>query len=344
MKKVLISLVLLLSATMLFAQQKPGATYLDNPRFAQGDSLFIVTQGWHMLESINEALNAYPPAPIAEESPRKMALYAMDAILHDHRYDNAECLQSFLNTRLEAVIDQLENSSRTGLSIYHIYDMGFIVQTKSLTVAIDVCSNNGLIFPKEYVDKFAELCDILFITHNHDDHTDPYMIAKMAEAGKPVIAPADCRPDDTDVLHFRPAEGESLKGNICLPFTIFPGHQNITATYAIQCNHYVLDFPEGYRVAHLGDQSHAQDNAWLGKVKHALGGTQVDVLMTTCWMSPLEVIIPSYDPKVVLIGHENEMTHEIDHRIAYWYTYNKYSKVDYPSVPMMWGDMYSVNN
>lgn len=54
----------------------------------------------------------------------------------------------------------------------------------------------------------------------------------------------------------------------------------------------------------------------------------------------LEAMIKAFAPAYVISGHENELSHTIDHREAYWLTQYKFDKIatGIPSLVMVWGE------
>ncbi len=43
---------------------------------------------------------------------------------------------------------------------------------------------------------------------------------------------------------------------------------------------------------------------------------------------------------IILTGHENELGHSVDHREAYWITYDHTVDCPYPVLVMSWGEPY----
>lgn len=305
------------------------------------EDAYLLKQAAHMFSLADEALSENPPvvgAPMA----RKLALYNLDAMLHEVKYDNTEPFCNFIDSRIGKVIEDMKSPVKKGMKIYKIYNDGFVARTKSVNIAFDVvrgtCKGQKLL-SDEQVEAIIKDCEILFLSHNHGDHVDKYVVNKFIEAGKPVIAASKILPDLKGVTHYR-SESEvldkqiELKSGEKLQVKIFPGHQS-----PMMCNVYVVTTPEKYTVAHTGDQYDKNDMGWIAEIKN--NAPKIDALMINCWSYQIADAIKGFDPRYILTGHENEMGHTIDHREAFWLTFQKMEPVEHDYVVMAWGEWFS---
>ena len=337
MKRFLILLALISSTIIASAQQKSA----EPVAFWGKEDAYLLKQASHMFNLVDEALTENPPvvgAPMA----RKLALYNLDAMLHEVKYDNTEPFFNFIDSRIGKVIEDMKSPVKRGVKIYKIYNDGFVVRTKSANIAFDVvrgaCKGQQLL-SDEQVDAIVDKCDVLFLSHNHGDHVDKYVVNRFIEAGKPVIAASEILPDLEGVTHYR-SESEildkmvKLKSGEELLVKIFPGHQS-----PMMCNIYVVTTPDKYTVAHTGDQYDKNDMEWIAEIKEK--APKIDALMINCWSYQIAEAIKGFDPRYVLSGHENEMGHTIDHREAFWLTFQKLEPVQHDYVVMSWGEWFS---
>ena len=337
MKRFLILLALISSTIIASAQQKSA----EPVAFWGKEDAYLLKQASHMFNLVDEALTENPPvvgAPMA----RKLALYNLDAMLHEVKYDNTEPFCNFIDSRIGKVIEDMKSPVKRGVKIYKIYNDGFVVRTKSANIAFDVvrgaCKGQQLL-SDEQVDAIVDKCDVLFLSHNHGDHVDKYVVNRFIEAGKPVIAASEILPDLEGVTHYR-SESEildkvvKLKSGEELQVKIFPGHQS-----PMMCNIYVVTTPDKYTVAHTGDQYDKNDMEWIAEIKDK--APKIDALMINCWSYQIGDAIKGFDPRYVLSGHENEMGHTIDHREAFWLTFQKLESVQHDYVVMSWGEWFS---
>ena len=337
MKRFLILLALISSTLIASAQQKSA----EPVAFWGKEDAYLLKQASHMFNLVDEALTENPPvvgAPMA----RKLALYNLDAMLHEVKYDNTEPFCNFIDSRIGKVIEDMKSPVKRGVKIYKIYNDGFVVRTKSANIAFDVvrgaCKGQQLL-SDEQVDAIVDKCDVLFLSHNHGDHVDKYVVNRFIEAGKPVIAASEILPDLEGVTHYR-SESEildkvvKLKSSEELQVKIFPGHQS-----PMMCNIYVVTTPDKYTVAHTGDQYDKNDMEWIAEIKDK--APKIDALMINCWSYQIADAIKGFNPRYVLSGHENEMGHTIDHREAFWLTFQKLEPVQHDYVVMSWGEWFS---
>ena len=116
--------------------------------------------------------------------------------------------------------------------------------------------------------------------------------------------------------------------------TVFPGHQGDLLN-----NVYLVRTPEGFTVAHTGDQHDGEDFEWID---HAADTHRIDLLLMNCWTMDIPRIVRGFAPGVIITGHENEMGHSIDHREACWLTCERMAGIGTPWILMGWGESYTM--
>ena len=320
-----------------FAQTKSA----EPVAFWGKEEAYLLKQAAQMFSLADQALTENPPV-VGAPTARKLALYNLDAMLHEVKYDNTEPFCDFIDSRIGKVIEDMKNPVKKGVKIYKIYNDGFVARTKSANIAFDLvrgeCKKQKLL-SDEQIDAIIEKCDVLFLSHNHGDHVDRYVVNKFIEAGKPVIAATEILPDLKGVTHYR-SETEildkevTLKSGEKLQVKIFPGHQS-----PMMCNIYVVTTPDKYTFAHTGDQYDKNDMEWIAKIKD--NAPKIDALTINCWSYQIADAIKGFNPRYVITGHENEMGHTIDHREAFWLTFQKMEPVEHDYVVMAWGEWFS---
>ena len=293
-----------------------------------------------MYELVDEALDEYPPV-VGAPTSRRLALYNLDAMLHETKYDNSEPFKSFVSSRANKVIEDMLSPVKRGMKIYKIYNDGFVARTRSVTIAFDVVRgalNGESIVCEEQIATIVDRCDVLFLSHNHGDHVDRYVVDRFIAAGKPVVAASEILEGVEGVTHYR-SETEILDKEVVLKngerlaVKIYPGHQS-----EMMCNVYAVTTPDGLTVAQTGDQYNKEDFKWIATVKEQRPA--IDALIINCWSMDIADAIKGFNPRYVLTGHENEMGHTIDHREAFWLTYQKLQPVEHDYVVMAWGEWF----
>lgn len=326
--------VLLFSHIAVHAQTE---NKILNTYWGNVDAL-LDAQAGQIFSLIDKTLVENPPI-ITESLVRQLALYNLDALLHDVRYDNSEPLFWFVSKRMERVIEDLSKPIKTGMEIYKLYNDGYIIRTKSVTIGFDIVRGRygqRPYIPDSLMQCLVKKCDVLFISHVHTDHADLDVAKMFIHSGKKVIVPTGLWNNvDSSILHLRNEKqiNEQIKiRQSTLKVQIFPGHQEDVLN-----NIYVVTTPENICVAHTGDQYNKFDMPWIIKIKES---TSVDVLLIDCWSMKIKETIDGFNPKLVITGHEDEMGHSVDHREPYWLTYQKMKDIELPHLIMTWGEFY----
>ena len=303
---------------------------------------FLQEQASTIIEEAYRVLAAHPPASTSVGSERKLALFSLDALLHDTRLDNGIAFMTYMDNMAGNVAAELRKRKPSGSEIrfFRFYNHGFIVQTHNITIAIDLIRGGKADNPfvsDARIRSIVDQCDILFITHVHGDHADIAVAKMFCEQGKDVIVPEEFWKGITPQL--RIVRGTAViqetiplsAKSASLSVRVFPGHQGNVLN-----NVYIITLPEGQTIMHTGDQDYSDD--LLAKISNS----KVDILLVQCWMMPMEKFVSGVKPLLVICGHENEMGHAIDHREAYWLTFRRMSEVKVPYVIMAWGESYTV--
>lgn len=335
-RKIALSLALLACLTV---SAKKDLTY-----FWQDKDGIINAQTELTFELVNDIIDRDTPSVEPPSPARKAALYLLDQIFHDTRLDNSPYVSDFLDGRMQTVLAGLKQPLAKGMEIYKLYNDGWIIRTPEVTIGWDIYRGRKIADSERHLMSdsiaaaLADACDIMFLTHNHGDHVDPFVIERFTSQGKPVIAPDEIMPDNQGVTHTRREqiweETFTAANGAALNATIIPGHQD-----HLQNNIYIVTTPDGYTVCSTGDQWLASD---LDMMLHLQGKIPpVDVLMPICWAARLADMCRSFGAKVVLTGHENELGHHtIDHREAYWLSFNKLEDFPIPNSLMTWGECF----
>jgi L-ascorbate metabolism protein UlaG (beta-lactamase superfamily) len=334
------------------AQSKPPKI---DPNLNDIEDAYLNRQAEAFLNQVQSTLAALPPQH-PEPHERLLGLLLLDAVLHDVHAAARPPVQKFFHARMEAALKEIEATRvEDGARIWKLYNMGFIVRTKTATFAFDLvrgesARNREFALSADLMDRFVNQCDALFISHRHNDHVDEGVAQRFIDQGKPVVAPPQVwagKPIHTSITHLRrEAHTEQplriQNGKRELKIVVFPGHQMENT----EVNVSLVITPEGLSFAHLGDQFNEapflKDYAWIDEVaKHH----DVDVLLPACWTNEIFRIAKGFHPKLILPGHENELGHPIDDRVPFWgdseflqLTYPELKRSAYRVIVMAWGE------
>ncbi len=318
----------------------------------------------HCEQQLHEAsllMDEFPPQPGVLSAERKTALYLTDAVLHNPLLTRKTSVGTFLNERIGRVLADLSAPLTSGMTVYKIYNCGTIIKTPEITVAFDLnrCNKVGSnsagtgVITLANMRKLVDECDILFISHSHEDHVDNAFIREFIKHGKPVIAPDDAATDIEGVTHVSPGlmqQQNFTAAGKTLATTIIPAHQSITGGY-LKNNIYIVTTPDNYRICATGDldsnggeaslnESGMSDADYLSAVRNQI--QPVDLLLPICWAGRpgLFFVTDVFRPSLCITYHENELGHGVQSRESLTLTEMNTAALTVPYVIMNWGEWY----
>jgi len=363
MKTTFLFLSIILMSGIFLAQKSMAqgsipdvAVGAPDPQLSQWDNDYLDRQAAVFLDSVKAVIGKYPPV-LKEIKERTYAKLLLDAVFHEKYAAFRKPAQDFFHSQTAIIISELEQTKvKSGARIWKVYDMGFIVRTKTVTIAFDLVSgatsrSRDFALNDAELNRLVDQCDVLFISHKHADHAEKAVAGRFIRSGKPVVSPEQVWKNDSissKILHPERSADKAhqikLSENRQLSAVIFPGHQMASTDN----NCVVVTTPEGITLAHIGDQINEEDFMedfeWIDQVakKH-----KTDILMTNAWTMDIFRIVKGFDPKLVLPGHELELGHPVWDRLPYWgddawlkLNYAELKASKYPVVALIWGESF----
>ena len=358
MKRILSIVCLLAIVSYGFAQNEQQVNSgLIDPTLNTSENQFLNNQAEALLNQANDVfLNNSPNWP--EPPARRSALLLLDGVLHEVYASHRSPVQQFLKTRINKAADEIEEAKiLNGALIWKLYNHGFIIRTKTVTIGFDLVSiksekTGDFFIEEDDMKRLINQCDVLFISHRHGDHAEEWIAQTFIDQDKPVVAPPEVWKDKAIHKKITHLERISHKrqtlsvqnGHQELQVVIYPGHQGKD----IENNVSLVITPEGLSFSQMGDQSNNNDFEWIDEVSN---NYNVDILMPNCWTTDIVRVAKGFKPVLIITGHENEMGHTIDHREPNWLTYqrkegsdrfggSKDIGYDTPLILMTWGESY----
>lgn len=341
------AVLVLLTSSVAGAQEAgnrhavPGQRYLKE--YWDQSDLYLEHQAWYMLDLADKALNANPPSRTINPE-RRMALLMLDAVTHEPKPIENPAVKDFLVKRMNHVLEDMDKplKGRKSLRIYKLYNCGMLFRTKDMTVAVDINGRAGQLIPDEIMEKIVDHIDVLFLTHNHGDHTDAHVRDFCHRKGIPIYGTDEIFRNDIRVNHvwhddLFTFDIDNPKGKLTV--NVLPGHQE-----PLHNNIWIVTMPNGKVVGATGDQwsTEGNDLAWLKDIHKRLPG--IDILAMDCWIHDYDEYVADFNPKLVISQHENEIgAHGIDHRESFWMTMFKHAEVHQSPTPwvlMAWGEWF----
>jgi L-ascorbate metabolism protein UlaG (beta-lactamase superfamily) len=282
---------------------------------------------------------------------RKTSLCLADAVTH-YPAPHDDCIKDMFLNRYKKTLDSIKKTKvDTGAVVWNIYNMSYVVKTPNVTAAFDLirlpvslrkdgdeATHNAL------AKEIAECCDILFISHLHGDHADPFVARAFLLKNKPVIANSEVFKGEDfykKVTHWsRDGKKDTLAiggAGTKIGVRVYPGHQAVTADSAVENNFTVVSFSNGVTIAHSGDQSWNDDFKWLDTIHR---DENIDILMINTWTADPNRVRSGVRPHTILPGHIDEMGHEISSRIPFWKSYSLWENGGKKTVHLFWGEPY----
>jgi len=328
---------------------------LPDTQLSQEDNDYLDRQAKVFLDTVQAIISEYPPQ-INEVRERGLAKLLLDAIFHEHFAAFRKPVQQFFHTQAEKVITELERANvNEGARIWKIYNMGFIVKTKSVTIAFDLATgetsgSEEFQLNDSEIERLVNQCDVLFISHWHPDHADLRIAKQFIKLGLPVIAPDQVwkgEPIHSEILQMERVVHKTQKLKLkkeSLDVVVYPGHQ-----WKRHINNVVLvTTPEGITIAHTGDQINEGDFMidfeWIDEVHKY---NSVDIMMPNAWTMDIFRQVKGFKPKLVMPGHELELGHTVWDRLPYWgddeylkLNYAELKESKYPVVALIWGESF----
>ena len=139
-------------------------------------SLFVLPL-YMLFHLVDALLKENPPSSGNPALARKAALQLLDGIFHDTRLDGSKTLSQFMESRLSGLLEDMQKPLEEGMKVYKLYNDGFIVKTKSVTVAFDLYRGGAMkespsLISDETMQAIVAQCDIMFLSHNHPGKLD----------------------------------------------------------------------------------------------------------------------------------------------------------------------------
>jgi len=327
---------------------------IADPQLSQKDNDYLDRQAAVFLDTVKAVLAKYPPI-LKEGKDRSYAKLLLDAVFHEKYAAFRKPAQEFFHSQNGRLIKELEETKvQNGARVWKVYNMAFIVRTKTVTMAFDLVSgitsgSKEFSLSNDELDRIVKQCDVLFISHKHADHAEKAVAELFLQAGKPVVSPAQLWPQDSIFSHIQHPDRMvekvhkiKLSGNRMLDVITYPGHQGKSTDNNIA----LVTTPDSLTVAHTGDELNEGDFMidydWIDQVaKHH----KVDILMPNAWTMDILRIAKGFEPKLILPGHELELGHTVWDRLPYWgddaylgLTYKQLKASKYPVVALIWGE------
>ncbi len=265
------------------------------------------------------ALRAHPPGA-GDRHIRREALELLDYPLSLRRNRRWEThVRRFYRDFMDRALSELIAAEVTdGLHVWKMYNMGFVVRTRSRCIGFDVHPGGRVTGPLSSAQQrdLVDLLDIVFISHLHVDHLHSGFLKRLLDAGKTVVLPPTLRPGLQRPNAIRVYAGSPTRFHAAgVEVTCLPGWQR----FIVRNNVYLVTV-DGHRVLHNGD------NTRHGVYYHLADEKPIDLVLANCW-SGFGHGDHIDDAALLITGHENELGHAVSMRAPYRASYAKFDRL-----------------
>ncbi|MBO7502660.1 MAG: MBL fold metallo-hydrolase [Paludibacteraceae bacterium] len=320
------------------AQRTMPSSFEDDYIFWGYPNAYLNYQSKTGFPLINRMLQANPPA-VEMNQHRKFALITLDQFLHDADCQRRDAFYPFINSRMEEMLEGIDQPVLSGVRIYKLYNSGFILQTLKTTIAVDVVpggtTNNKPFLTDSVIFEVAARCDALLITNADGKHANRNVANAFVDMGKKVILPEGMWTDMEEFLTPVGADTTEIVQLGAMTLYVLPGHKNNAKN-----NIYVMNFHGRGVVAHTGAQDNDADWEWIDNVHSRYN---IDILLTKSQNINMESMLAGFRPRMVITGHENDIESAVDRRESYWTTQKRMkslSSLGISNVILTWGESY----
>jgi L-ascorbate metabolism protein UlaG (beta-lactamase superfamily) len=224
--------------------------------------------------------------------------------------------EAFYKRRMAHMINEFAQPVTEGVRIWMMYNHGFVVRSPSGTIAFDLRDDTPSWGPEwtyELPPTLLDQIDILFISHEHEDHWQDRVAIAVRAAGGDVVYPAE--PWTVPLENYGNVPMADLDTVTLSGFDITAYFGQHSAPNRI----YEVTTPEGIRIMHTGD---TQDPDWIPEA----GPVPVDILLINGWIhegddnSTIGMInaITRVKPRFMIPGHYARFAGYTEYQRTIW--------------------------
>lgn len=319
------------------AQRAPSSSFDDTYIFWGYPDDYLSYQAQIAYPLIDTMLQTYPPT-LTPDKNRQLALVTLDQLLHEANYSRREAFYTFVNDRMTTMLAKVDKPVPYGVRVFKLYNSGFVLKTKDITIAIDIVPGGTAAKPflsEPVIYEIADRCDALLVTNADSQHANRSVADVFMLLGKTVIVPDGLWRDAEAGLQYASAEVTPTMDMKGTTLYVLDGHRGKEKN-----NIYIMDFLGRGIVAHTGAQDNDADWEWIDEIHNQFN---VDILLTKSANIRLETMLAGFQPRLVITSHENAMENTVDRRESYWTTQKRVQSLadlNIPNVLMTWGETY----
>ena len=255
----------------------------------------------------------------------KKGLLELDEIIAFECIAKSPQIQDFYQQRIRRAYRGLtERKVESGMFLYQLYNSGYIIQTPTLNIGIDIVSGRHVwdlywdVDP-ELFQKLTDLLDIAFVTHRLPDHLDLDVVNRMISRDKLVVVPSGMENLCLNgVIGFEPGEQRDLyslgRENISLNIEAFDGVFRMMSASDIDMRCYQISIQERFNILHIAEHGYGGFDRVPGDPLFTREFSPVDILICPLPLSDSPRALDAFysyiqrlDPDVIIPSHIAEL-------------------------------------
>jgi hypothetical protein len=232
-------------------------------------------------------------------------------------------LKNVTNRTINAIATTTVES---GLICWYFYNMGYVFQTATSTIGIDLSFRNA--------EKLAPFLDALLITHRHHDHYYKQLVEAMLLLKKPVCS--NFYPNSITIKK----DTTITIGHNAISMCIGDHHRSLPVVGSNNMIYYQISYKwnnEKFTIYHTGDGNN---------IKKMKTPDSIDIyIVHTQLQMPLLKAVYHIKPKITFASHILELSHPFPVRWNYDYCYKQISKIKgFDVITLGWGERWCSEN
>lgn len=309
-------------------------------------ALLLIAINWTSLQKIDaqnynfseirENLLIHRPQT-GDQEIRENSICSIDNIVLSSYVEHKNEVFEFYSLMLaKAMIEIRTENVEEGVTVWQIYNHGFVVKTPTVVLCFDLYDYIGFGQNAAWgLEELADIMDVMFISHDHNDHTDSGLSSAMRQRNKPVIEGIDPATDPSSI-------SINVGDSINEAYLHITDHEGLHST---TIHMFEVVTPEGFKILHTGDNQTSETIPDIEGVDILLLNAWVNESGWTSHITGSRNAIKKINPRVTLPGHILELGHLGRYIVPYSDVF-MVDDIDLGSelCVLAWGERYHLDN
>jgi serine protease AprX len=313
-----------------------------------------------ILTSVERRLSTLKSVRRQTKRHRKL-LMELDEVFSHECIAKSPSVKDFYARRIQNIVSNIKkNPIKNGICLHQLYNCGYIIQTPTLNIGIDVVTGRHVWdvywdVDKKIINELTELLDISFVTHRLPDHLDLDVVNKLIADNKLVVVPSGMENLCLNgVIGFEKDESRDLyslgASDTSIHVDSYPGHYRLDGVSELDMRMYKISIQEKLNILHMGEHDYKVMSMNPNRGFHPKRVGKVHLLITPLPINdePNEIeswerMIDQINPDVVIPTHLAELGQKsLMMRGSYKRAYELLEKTSRQFETLVWGDFINI--